>query len=222
MVNLSIPKWKFVSKQGAERTENKDYFSILHSEVGTWVIAFDIATSSQATIDLAKYYISYLHKQLQHKDVDNACVRKEIIQSAFEATKNKFRIGKASFLVIYRSVVSDKIVGLCAGDCRIGKRQADCIEWLSPVHTGINPFGELLNPEMRYKEERHILTRSFNLRRDFEPEEFELLFSPNDEFVLATDGFWLELDASEQCSFIDRKGPGLPMELRASLKFNEE
>lgn len=199
-------QWAFFSQKGVSRTENKDYFSILHTEVGTWVIVFDIATSSSATTELAKYCITYIHKQLKHKNIDDAGVRKQIVQAAFKATKQKFRVGKASFLSVFYSLESEKIYGMSAGDCRIGKLNTDSIEWLSPVHTGANPLGKRFEDEMRFMEDRHILTRSFNLRRDFDPEEFELLFLPHDILVLATDGFWLELDDAEQCSFIGEKG----------------
>lgn len=205
MTNASTLQWTFVTKKGVERTDNKDYFSILDSEVGTWIIAFDIATSSQATTELAKCYIESISQALQYSNVDDVGVRKEVIQDAFEATKRKIRVGKASFLSVYYSATSEKIVGLSAGDCRAGILKENSIEWLSPVHTGANPLGELFIPEMRFKDERHILTRSFNLRRDFEPEEFELALSSNEVLVLATDGFWLALDDIEQRSFIARK-----------------
>jgi len=51
---------------------------------------------------------------------------------------------------------------------------------------------------------RHILTKSLNLRRQFSPETFELKMSDDDIFVLATDGFWMELNEAQQQTFINK------------------
>jgi serine/threonine protein phosphatase PrpC len=224
MIEPSSIKWIHRTQQGSERTENKDCFSIINSDLGTWVFVIDISTSSIATTELAKRFSEHFHVSLQNllkdsisaftarasqektlldsyfADVEN---RKQVIQQAFSATKKELRIGVASFLALYRNDSSNKVYGLCAGDCRLGVLNNKSIQWLSPVHTGANPSGNDFENSMSLLPERHILTKSLNLRRKFEPEVFELDTSIDDVFVVATDGFWMELDEAQQQSFIN-------------------
>ncbi|MEI5617534.1 hypothetical protein WB403_51470, partial [Streptomyces brasiliscabiei] len=58
--------------------------------------------------------------------------------------------------------------------------------------------------------ERHILTKSLNLRRKFAPETFELDTSTDDVLILATDGFWMELNKAQQQKFINEPNVCFP------------
>lgn len=224
MIDPSSFKWIHRTQQGSERAENKDCFSIINSDLGTWVFVIDISTSSIARTELAKRFSEHFHACIQNllKDsmraftentlqekprldsyFEDAENRNQIIQQAFSATKKELRIGVASFLALYRNDSSDKAYGFCAGDCRLGLLNNESIQWLSPVHTGANPSGNDFENPMSLLPERHILTKSLNLRRKFEPEAFELDTSTDDVFVVATDGFWMELDEAQQQSFIN-------------------
>ncbi|MEM5550438.1 hypothetical protein HJP15_01355 [Pseudoalteromonas sp. NEC-BIFX-2020_002] len=213
------------TQQGSEREENKDYFSIINSDFGTWVFVIDISTSSIATTNLAKRFSENFHDCLQNlllnsvkhfsekvtqakprfeSYFEDPVKRNQIIQKAFSATKKELKIGVASFLSLYRNYSSNKVYGFSAGDCRLGLINNKGIEWLSPVHTGANPSGNNFENSMSQAPERHILTKSLNLRRKFEPETFELDSSTDDVLVLATDGFWMELNEAQQQSFINK------------------
>jgi len=230
MTDPSSLKWTHRTQQGSERAENKDYFSIIDSDLGTWIFVIDVATSSNATTELAKRFCEHFHTYLQelfrsndsifsekisHKKpqldsyFDDEEKRKHIIQKAFNATKKELKIGVASFLSLYRCNRLNRVFGFCAGDCRLGLLKNKSIQWLSPVHTGANPLGNDFETSMKLIPERHILTKSLNLRRNFEPETFELVTSPNDIFVIATDGFWMELNEVEQQVFINKPDAGL-------------
>ena len=230
MTEHSSLKWIHRTQQGSERAENKDYFSIIDSDLGTWIFVIDVATSSNATTELAKRFCEHYHTYLQELFTSNDSIfsenisqekpqldsyfeyeekRKQIIQKAFNATKKELKIGVASFLSLYRCNRSSRIFGFCAGDCRLGLLNKKSIQWLSPVHTGANPLGNDFESSMKLIPERHILTKSLNLRRNFEPETFELVATPNDIFVIATDGFWMELNEVEQQSFINESDSAL-------------
>jgi len=224
MTDPSLLKWIHRTQQGSERAENKDCFSIVNSDLGTWIFVIDISTSSIATTELAKRFSEHFHASLQNllkssvkvftektsqekplldcyfEDAEN---RKQIIQQVFSATKTELKIGVASFLSLYRNNSSNKVYGFCAGDCRLGLLKDNSIQWLSPVHTGANPLGNDFENSMSLVPERHILTKSLNLRRKFEPEVFELETSIDDVFAVATDGFWMELNEAQQQSFIN-------------------
>jgi serine/threonine protein phosphatase PrpC len=218
MIEPSLLKWTHRTHQGSERAENKDYFSIIDSDLGTWIFVIDVSTSSSATIILAKQFSENFHSCLQDflkrgdlllSENQSQEKYKWILQQAFNATKKELKIGVASFLSLYRCNRSSRVLGFCAGDCRLGLLNKKSIQWLSPVHTGANPLGNDFETSMKLIPERHILTKSLNLRRNFEPEIFELVASPNDIFVIATDGFWVELNEEEQQSFINKSDAGL-------------
>ncbi len=218
MTEPSSLKWTHRTQQGSERAENKDHFSIIDSDLGTWIFVIDVSTSSNATTILAKQFSKNFHSCLQdflkrgdlllsENQSQEKC--KWILQQAFNATKKELKIGVASFLSLYRCKRSSSIFGFCAGDCRLGLLNKKSIQWLSPVHTGANPLDNDFETSMKLMPERHILTKSLNLRRNFEPETFELVASPSDIFVIATDGFWMELNEVEQQSFINESDAGL-------------
>lgn len=212
MTEPSLLKWTHRTHQGSERAENKDYFSIIDYDLGTWVFVIDVSTSSNATTILAKQFSENFYSCLQdflkrddlllsENQSQEKC--KWIIQQAFNATKKELKIGVASFLSLYRCKRSNSILGFCAGDCRLGLLNNKSIQWLSPVHTGANPLGNDFKTSMKLMPERHILTKSLNLRRNFEPEMFKFVVSADDVFVFATDGFWMELNEVQQQTFIN-------------------
>jgi len=224
MTELSSLKWTHRTQQGSERIENKDCFSIIDSDLGTWIFVIDVSTSSTATTELAKRFSEHFHtclqdllkssgklftentsqeKPLLDSYFEEEANRKLIIQKAFSATKKELKIGVASFLSLYRNDRSNRAYCFCAGDCRLGLLKNSSIQWVSPVHTGANTMGNGFENSMYLAPERHILTKSLNLRRNFEPEAFELETSCEDVFVIATDGFWMELNEVQQQSFIN-------------------
>jgi len=225
MTEPSSLKWTYRTQQGSERTDNKDCFSIIDTEFGTWIFVIDVATSSIATAELAENFSNHFHAHLQgllkrrdslysvdtsqEKPIHDSYFeeeehRNQVIQKAFSATKKALKLGVASFLSLYRSEHSNRIFGFCAGDCRLGLLNNKSIQWLSPVHTGANPLANDFESPMTLLPERHILTKSLNLRRKFDPETFELETSDEDIFVLATDGFWMELNEVQQQTFINK------------------
>jgi serine/threonine protein phosphatase PrpC len=198
-------KWIFKSQKGKDRETNKDFFSLVNSCDGTWLFVLDIATASNATEELAKCFIEAVVSQLKHFIFEGVDSVKAIIYQAFKVAKNKLKTGVASFLAIYRCSITDNFYSFIAGDCRIGVLiKKNSINWISPVHTGVNPLGDVFLPQMKFNNDRHTLTRSMNLRRNFNPEifTFNLLFT--NTLVLATDGFWAELDDDAQQAFISQ------------------
>ena len=224
MTEPSLLKWTYRTQQGSERTDNKDCFSIIDTEFGTWIFVIDVSTSSSATAELAENFSDHFHAHLydllkskdnlpsehtsQEKPLHDSYFeeeehRKQVIQQAFNATKKALKVGVASFLSLYRSEHSNRVFGFSAGDCRLGLLNNKSIQWLSPVDTGANPLGNEFEHSMALLPERHILTKSLNLRRKFEPSTFELDVSDDDIFIMATDGFWMELNEAQQQTFIN-------------------
>jgi len=82
--------------------------------------------------------------------------------------------------------------GIVCGDCRIGRRNAGEIEWLTPVHTMANFIDDDTDRNSIDNPNRHIVTRCLNAKRFMAPEILELDYSATARWVLATDGYWVE------------------------------
>ena len=201
MTRYSSPSWNVQSNTGSKRLNNKDAIYLLNTKFGTWVFTLDIATSSPATIELARSFFDFVTPAALEANIKSHDELKRVIHSAFLQTKTKIRIGKSSFIALYRSHTSIKIIGLTAGDCRAGMIKDKQIQWLTPVQTAANPIGDFTDA-MLTEPNRHTLTKCFNLQRPFEPVPFEIdhLNSP---IVVATDGFWVELTQDKQLQFIN-------------------
>lgn len=200
-----MSKWIFKSQKGRDRETNKDFFSLVDSYNGTWIFVLDIATASNATEELSKCFIEAVVSQLKSFTFEGIESGMALISKAFQITQNKLKTGVASFLAIYRCSNTGKFYSFIAGDCRVGVlTKENFINWISPVHTGANPLGDDFIPEMKFNTERHILTRSMNLRRNFNPETFIFDLLLTDILVVATDGFWAELDDDAQQIFISQ------------------
>jgi len=120
-----------------------------------------------------------------------------------------FRTASASYVLIYIEATC-RALALHAGDCLVGRREEDGrIVWLVEPHTLANPLLPVPIERLAKDEARHRLTRSFRSRRFTAPDlnSFEL---DNRLLLVATDGFWAELEAPKQVAFIE--GPAGALE----------
>ena len=90
------------------------------------------------------------------------------------------------------------------GDCRLGKiGQEKSIEWMTKAHSLANALSELSEAELVAHPNRHQLTRSFKSQRFVEPEYGQFTFQLDDNLIVATDGFWAEMNAMEQSELLE-------------------
>lgn len=208
MINKPNLYWQFNSKKGSDRKTNKDIFALFETKYSTLVIAFDIATSSPVDSEMPKYYINIFQQKINLITQINIEVIQQAIQSAYIETKNTFKIGKASFILLFYCHKTEILNCFNSGDIRMGILEKKSIRWLSPVHTGANPLGQPFISEMLKMNKRHLLTRSINLQRPFRPEHNQYKIAKTDKLIVATDGFWAELSEREQIAFINNGKKG--------------
>lgn len=117
------------------------------------------------------------------------------------------RRASASYMIVHIGSDGTGIV-LHAGDCLLGQRNDDgSIEWLNRPHTLANAMGDIPITVIAGLPERHRLTRSFRSREFVAPYIGETRIKK--ELLLATDGFWAELQSEDQLRFIE--GNDIPM-----------
>lgn len=199
MINNASVSFLCHSQQGKNNASNGDYISVFEYEEGVLILLIDIATAS--TLDEAEF-IGSLYKLVQQLVTTETIKSSNIFLGTCEqivAELNKaFKVGCASLITAYVSKNSTSVWGYTIGDARVGKLGGDDIAWLTNVHTGANPLGELFTEEMKSAPQRHLLTRSLNMQRSFNPDYYEIDVSDIESLVIASDGFWAELSVHQQ------------------------
>ncbi len=192
------------SKQGSFTTDNRDYCGIAKNKGSILYLLIDGISKSPNGGEFAKEFAHlFLDIFVGSDELQSETTLQGILKKVHETLRRKFPADSASYILALHN--GDSMVTLHAGDCRLGTITKDgIINWLTPAHTLANAIIFLTDNELRLHPDRHALTRSFKGRR-FEPgvvNHFPLLAS--DSLILASDGFWAELDETEQIAFSQR------------------
>jgi serine/threonine protein phosphatase PrpC len=203
MANDSILEIDCISRKGKTRQSNKDFISIFEFNEGVLVSLVDISTSSQVnSIAFVDSVNGMVCKKINQITLNENSLFNSTFKQIVCELKQEFKIGSASLINTFIPFQATKIWGNTIGDARLGKIGAGEIDWLTPVHTGANPFGENFVDEMKDLPERHLLTRSLNMRREYKPDYFEVNVSDNVPLIIASDGFWAELTIEQQSAIL--------------------
>jgi serine/threonine protein phosphatase PrpC len=199
--NLEL-KIECYSLQGRARSTNQDFTSIYEYPDGVLVSLVDIATA--VPFEDCEF-VSNLNKEITQSISQESLNDKNVFLSQLrqivEQLKKVYRKGCASFIIVYIPYNGEQVWGLTVGDARLGLLTNQCVEWVTPVHTGANPLGEIFTEQMKSLPERNLLTRSLNMRKVFIPDVFEIDILAGMSLIIASDGFWAELPAATQSTF---------------------
>jgi serine/threonine protein phosphatase PrpC len=190
------------SLKGKKRSANQDFIATFSLAEGVLIVLVDIATAT--SVD-GNSFISTLNRKIsQH--ITRAYFNETTLVPCFvkivDELKKDFKTGCASLIVTCIPFRKSNVWGFVVGDARLGKLDQQKIEWITPVHTAANPFGEKFTEKMKNVPERHLLTRSLNMRKLFKPEYFEIDTSDGKSLIIASDGFWAELSTAQQHKFL--------------------
>ena len=101
--------------------------------------------------------------------------------------------------------LSSTLHAIHAGDCRLGQvGSGNKIKWLSRPHTLANAVESISDECLAKHESRHTITRSFRPGRICEVEMTPGPMPRHDKLIIATDGYWADLDAEKQQNFTHR------------------
>lgn len=128
----------------------------------------------------------------------------ESMRNIHTSLSRQFPFDSASYVIV---LIQDK-TPLCilhAGDCLLGKHEGkhNQIQWLIKPHTLANATSNMSVVSLADSPSRHRLTRSFRPKEFVTPEVSEIKIQNGDSFIVATDGFWAELNSEEQFEFIE-------------------
>lgn len=118
-----------------------------------------------------------------------------------ETLAKDFKSDSASYVLLYGNGTRPMVV-LYAGDCLIGRADSGQTAWLLQPHTLANALAPVPIDVLMKEPARHVLTRSFRSKRFMLPDHafIELDDRP---LILATDGFWADMDTDRQTTFLD-------------------
>lgn len=193
-------RWQ--SQQGTRTTDNRDCAGIGIRQTEVLAIVLDGssagANSGVFASEIARRIVDWFVSTDQAITV--AVLTAQLRATRAELTEH-FQRDSASYLLIHVGDGREALI-LHAGDCLVGHyAPAGKVSWLVQPHTLANAVTPMKIGDLANDIGRHRLTRSFRSREFIEPAFCSI---PADKMALlvATDGFWAELDHAQQNAFI--------------------
>lgn len=193
-----ISQWR--SFQGSRTDDNRDYVVAASLKARSLFMIADGASSKKQSGLMAKQLCNQVIEAFKSQQV----VSMEDLQAALplwhSESKQKYRNASVSYLLAW--VTDDReIQTLHAGDCRLGFISLTSpvgITWKTNIHSLANAITPLAEEDLKNHPARHTLTRSFNSKRYINPEHQVYRWPENKALILATDGFWADLNNEQQ------------------------
>lgn len=191
------------SASGALTDDNRDYCGIAERQDAALYAIVDGATRGPHGGELARDLVCRLVDGFIAMDApvteDAVC---DLLRQAHRDLRRQYAADSASYLIAL-AMEEGALTALYAGDCRLGRVvEGQAVHWLTGVHTLANATEDLPDAALSVHPNRHILTRSFRAREFQQPECAPCDLTTGDTLLLATDGFWAEMDTAIQAAFI--------------------
>ena len=198
---------RWLTQAGTHTEDNRDAFAhVAQALAGVYLIA-DGSSSHPRSGELAHTLLDELTigfsqlptAELNAEQLADALL--QIIARSHQALRNDFPLAACSYLVL--CLLPDAAFTVHEGDCCLGAIEHDGeIRWLSAVHCAPNWQRDLNHAQIARASSRHTLTRCFSARRTSSPEINYWPARPNQQWLLASDGFWAGLCAQGQQTFL--------------------
>jgi serine/threonine protein phosphatase PrpC len=195
------------SLKGLDRAYNQDFIGVINSTSYVFSIVIDVATKSHDSREFAHYWVNSVLDSVKLLSVVSPITIQEMLKELQAGLRDCYLHDTASFLCFYWERSNNDAWCVTLGDCRLGLKRLKSIEWISPVHTAANAFGEEFTAQMANLSKRHIVTRNLNAKRYMRPDIVNLDLDLNDTIIMATDGFWADLNVASQIQFMEGSIP---------------
>ncbi len=196
-----------LTQAGTHTADNRDVFAhAVQAHASIYLIA-DGSSSHPRSGEQAQALLNELTTgfsqiptiDLNAEQLSDALLR--IIARSHQALRDDFPLAACSYLLL--CLLPNAAFTVHEGDCCLGVVEHDGeINWLSAVHCAPNWQGDLTHAQIARESSRHTLTRCFSARRTSSPEVNFWPARPNQQWLLASDGFWAGLCAQKQQTFL--------------------
>lgn len=194
------PKW--ITQKGKLTQENRDFCAVaLCGNKAIYVVVDGSTKGSQSGVLACEYSKALADQFVINAGFDTAAQLSALVNALSDKFKTIYPEGRLSFLVLL-DAGNAAFYAIHAGDCRLGQvGLGNKIEWLSRPHTLANAVEDISDECLAKHESRHTITRSFRPGRICEVEITPGPMPRQDKLIIATDGYWADLDTEKQAHF---------------------
>jgi serine/threonine protein phosphatase PrpC len=190
-------------RNGTRTADNRDHAGIGIRGDAVLAIVLDGSTSGSASGDfareIARRMVDWFVTGAAEVTADTLIAQ---LRMTHAALATDFRTDSASYSLLHLEATGPALV-LHAGDCLVGRHEEDGrIAWLMQPHTLANPLLPVAIESVAKDPARHRLTRSFRSKRFIAPDLNSIQLDDR-PLLVATDGFWADLEAHQQVAFIE-------------------
>lgn len=193
---------EWMTQKGDLTEDNRDYCGVAQRDNTALFVIADGSSQSAQSGELAAVFVRNLADRFLSQPYLASAEQVAVCINEFLFSLNgKYAAGRLSFLVLL-DFGGSEVFTLHAGDCRLGLNfNEKTITWLNRPHTLANAIDDIDDATLAQHENRHVLTRSLRSGRQCEIELGQYTFNEDDCLLIATDGFWAELNGQQQREF---------------------
>jgi PPM family protein phosphatase len=196
---------EWITHKGTLTDDNRDYCGIALRGGEALYVVCDGSTNGVQSGDLSDVFIRKIADWFITEPSGHSA--DEVIPYLNELSlnlKTSYPAGRLSFFALIYSGDSS-ITALHSGDCRLGRiSEDDTITWLTRAHTLANATEDICNEDLAQHKDRHVLTRNFRPGRPCNADKRQLSLMAGERLIIATDGYWADLDNRQQSEFINK------------------
>ena len=194
---------EWITHKGTLTDDNRDYCSIALRRDAALYVVTDGSTKSNQSGTLASEFVRMLADRfIAEPFLSSADDVAAYLREVSEYFKTIYPAGRLSFCILL-DVGGGSVFALHAGDCRLGRLGTDGeVIWITRAHTLANALEDIDNEALADHPDRHVLTRCLKPGKPCEVEISEYSLTGNERLLVATDGYWADLDHRQQSDFI--------------------
>lgn len=200
---------EWITHKGTLTDDNRDYCAIALRKNNALYVVVDGSTKSDQSSALASTFARTLADRFKSEPgLDGPNEIAKYLHDLSAHFKALHPAGRLSFLILF-DFSGTSVFTLHAGDCRLGRLGANSgITWLTRVHTLANALTDVGDGTLANDPNRHVLTRSFKPGKYCDVEISQHPLTNGDRLIIATDGYWADLNEEQKSAFIDKRfGP---------------
>lgn len=183
--------WEWFSQQGASNPDNQDAGGIFIDSSTTFAIIADGGSKGNNGAAFAREWVRTIIDTLMNQNPIDVKIIIDGMKDAQRELRTKFLSETACYCALLILKQQNQAWGINCGDCRVGTREATHNLWLSNPHTLANAFDQNFYKRHAQLRTRNVVTRCLKSTRFIYPEVISLAYSPQQNWILATDGFWM-------------------------------